>query len=619
MKTVIVTTSWDDGHKLDIRLAALLQKYNVPGTFYISPHDHEFPVSDLLTDTQVKKLSKNFEIGAHTMTHPRLTRISDKKAYEEISDSKTYLEHLIGKEVISFCYPGGNYNDRHARLTANAGFKYARTVKRHIHDLKGSIFEAGTSVNAYNHYQDLWKIARFAHFNPVKAYKYFQWENLAKAMFDRMQKTGGVFHLWGHSWEIDAHGDWEKLESVLSYIFNHDNVTYVTNGELASLQPKRLLIATPYYPPHLGGVEFYAHNLALRLEHDMNWFVCIVTTGGRGLRVKKTIEDNLIVYRLPYWFKISNTPFNPFWPLRLRWIVKHEDISIINAHAPVPIFADIALRVSNKIPVVISYHMMSMAKGRSGVDRLISLYEDYVLPSTLKRAKKIICSSDKVRDIFLSQFRYKSVTITPGVDVERFHPSQAAMQKNKKLLFVGSLNKSDNHKGLIYLLEALKIIKLTHPKVTLMVVGKGTGLASFENIVQEYGLSDIVTFLGGQYDDELARIYRSSDVFILPTLNDSFPLVILEAMASGLPVVSTNVGGIPSMIDNNKQGFLIQPGDSQVLAEKIQYLLDNPEMAKKFGKNGRNKVVQNLTWNTQAKKTNDILLQALSSVGEQKI
>jgi glycosyltransferase involved in cell wall biosynthesis/peptidoglycan/xylan/chitin deacetylase (PgdA/CDA1 family) len=617
MQKVYVTTSWDDGHKLDIRLAALLHKYNLPATFYVSPNDREFAHSDLLSNEEVKQLSNDFEIGAHTMTHPRLTKISDAEAYDEIADSKKYLEAIIGKKILSFCYPGGNYKSRHARLTANAGFVYARTVQRHINDLRNSIFESGTSVNAYNHYQDLWKIARFAHFNPLKTYYYFKWENLAKAMFDHVQTTGGVFHLWGHSWEIDAHGDWDKLENVFRYISHKKDCTYVTNGELATLQPKRLLMAAPYFPPHLGGVEYYAYNLAIKLQHDFGWYVCVVTTGARGVKVIKSVEDNLIVYRLPYWLKISNTPLNPLWPFWIRRIVKHENISIINAHAPVPLFADMALRVASKVPVVISYHMMSMAKGRSGADRLIALYEDHVLPTTLNRAQQIICSSDKVRDIFLSQFSHKSVTITPGVDTEKFHPTDAGHED--KLLFVGSLNKSDNHKGLIFLLGALKIVKQTHPHVHLDIVGEGSGVSMFEKIAEQYDVSGAVRFLGGQYDENLAALYRKSNIFILPTLNDSFPLVILEAMASGVPVISTNVGGIPTMIDDQETGYLIQPGDSNVLAEKIQYLLDNPKIAKEFGKNGRNKVAKNLTWNNQAEKTNSVLIESLRSAGEQTV
>ena len=96
MNKVTVTTSWDDGHVLDVRLATLLKKYNIRGTFYISPKDREFTSEERLTNDQVRELAKDFEIGAHTMTHPRLTDLGKKEAKEEIVSSKEYLEKLLG-------------------------------------------------------------------------------------------------------------------------------------------------------------------------------------------------------------------------------------------------------------------------------------------------------------------------------------------------------------------------------------------------------------------------------------------------------------------------------------------------------------------------------------------
>jgi peptidoglycan/xylan/chitin deacetylase (PgdA/CDA1 family) len=258
MKQVYVTTSWDDGHRLDGRLSALLKNYGIKATFYISPRDHEFSAAERLTDAEIQKLSESFEIGAHTMTHPRLDKISDSVAREEIVASKRYLEKLLNKTIVSFCYPGGRYTKSHPPMVREAGFSYARSVRRFDHGFTGTPYEANTTVNTYNHYQDLWKIAKLARFNPWKIRYYFQWDNLAKAMFDRVSELRGVFHLWGHSWEIDQHDDWQKLENVLSYIAGKKQVRYITNGELLAHKPKRLLLGVPYFPPHLGGSEFYA-------------------------------------------------------------------------------------------------------------------------------------------------------------------------------------------------------------------------------------------------------------------------------------------------------------------------------------------------------------------------
>lgn len=233
MKKVIVTTSWDDGHVLDLKMAELLKKYNIKGTFYVSPRHHEFKSSELLNSIQIVQLGMDFEIGSHTMIHPRLGRVSAEESEKEMRESKHYLEGLLGVPVKSFCYPSGDYNELHIRQVGDAGFKLARTVKRYSFNKGDSSLELPTTIHAYNHWSDLWDIMLFAKFNPLNIFRYYQnWDFLAKAMFDRVLHEGGVFHLWGHSWEIEKNNHWEKLEGVLDYISNRREIEYLTNVEI---------------------------------------------------------------------------------------------------------------------------------------------------------------------------------------------------------------------------------------------------------------------------------------------------------------------------------------------------------------------------------------------------
>lgn len=232
MKT-IVTTSWDDGHVLDLKLAELLRANNLKGTFYVAPEDHEFTPENRLTPTQIRKLSKQFEIGAHTITHPRLPQVSDEQARTEITDSKSQLEAIIERPVLSFCYPGGEYRDQHVAAVRDAGYTYARTVDRFAYALGSNALLAPSSIHAYRHWSDLWQIMVFARFNPIQSLNYLlNWDQLAIAMFNRIHAAGGIFHLWGHSWEIAKNGDWSRLERVLRHIAGHVDVEYRTNGEL---------------------------------------------------------------------------------------------------------------------------------------------------------------------------------------------------------------------------------------------------------------------------------------------------------------------------------------------------------------------------------------------------
>ncbi|MGN6681077.1 MAG: polysaccharide deacetylase family protein, partial [Streptosporangiaceae bacterium] len=99
MKTAVLTTSWDDGHRCDVRLARMLKEYGLRATFYVAPENQEFAKQDLLTLPEVRDLSQDFEIGAHSMTHRRLPTISEQEAAREISESKAVLEQVTGKEI----------------------------------------------------------------------------------------------------------------------------------------------------------------------------------------------------------------------------------------------------------------------------------------------------------------------------------------------------------------------------------------------------------------------------------------------------------------------------------------------------------------------------------------
>jgi peptidoglycan/xylan/chitin deacetylase (PgdA/CDA1 family) len=231
MKTAVLTTSWDDGHKCDVRLARMLKEHGLKATFYVAPENQEFAKQDLLTMSEVKDLSRDFEIGAHSMTHRRLPTISEQEAAREIIESKTVLEQVIGKEIKVFCYPGGAYTKLHAQQVKEAGYRYARTVARYTFKVDDP-YEAGTSLHVYNYPFDLWRLARFLKFQPIKVVRYLKWDALARAIFDQVIEEGGIYHIWGHSWEIDEHHDWERLENVFRYISAHPKVSYVTNGEL---------------------------------------------------------------------------------------------------------------------------------------------------------------------------------------------------------------------------------------------------------------------------------------------------------------------------------------------------------------------------------------------------
>jgi len=240
---VIVTTSWDDGHKLDLKLSELLKKYHIKGTFYISKN---YLGTDRLSEQEIVLLSKDHEIGAHTLTHSDLTKLSIEKARDEINESKNWLELVIGENVRMFCYPSGRQSDAVVSEVQKAGFKGARTAERYLHVIFNDPFKMGTTMNVYPFpfrkkdkdrfffrylAQPLFQQFKGLRSFGVSPIRFTSWSSVSKAVFDHVLKNGGVFHIWGHSWEIEKYGMWGELEKVLEYISGKDECVYLNNAE----------------------------------------------------------------------------------------------------------------------------------------------------------------------------------------------------------------------------------------------------------------------------------------------------------------------------------------------------------------------------------------------------
>ena len=118
-------------------------------------------------------------------------------------------------------------------MVSDAGFVRARTTERFARTRGEDPFAFPTSIHTYDHWSDVWSVLTLARFNPISFLRlYRRWDRQAMALFDTVLEKGGVFHLWGHSWEIEAHHDWTRLENVLKYIANRAGVQYVANDAL---------------------------------------------------------------------------------------------------------------------------------------------------------------------------------------------------------------------------------------------------------------------------------------------------------------------------------------------------------------------------------------------------
>jgi peptidoglycan-N-acetylglucosamine deacetylase len=233
-RRVIVTTSWDDGHELDEKLAGLLADHGFAGTFYISPRTAEIPSYLRLRPRSLCELANRFEIGSHTLTHPKLTRLPPWEAEREIKLGAEALQEIISRPVTSFCYPYGAYRPEHVGLVRAAGLRVARTTRRFSTEAPTDPLQMSTTIHAVRHRADGWPVLRRSRTPRQMSKMWWNWDVLARRLFEEARERGGIYHLWGHSWEIEAQSDWSRLRSLLRFIAEQQ-VTFVTNAELAGL------------------------------------------------------------------------------------------------------------------------------------------------------------------------------------------------------------------------------------------------------------------------------------------------------------------------------------------------------------------------------------------------
>jgi peptidoglycan/xylan/chitin deacetylase (PgdA/CDA1 family) len=252
MNKIYVTTSWDDGSVHDLKLAELLNKYNVKGTFYIpsyftSQGDKFSAYGRLLNEEEIQTISQTHEVGGHTFNHTVLKQLSDEKIIYELLENKKRLERITGKTVKMFAYPSGFFDNKISEMVKSVGFSGARTTKKLSNSIGHNPFQLPVSiqVNSFpfrklnpNHYY--WRrlldpifgynkeILRF----PGLFFRIYSWQVFAQTFFHMCRKNGGYFHFYGHSWEIEKYNLWLELETFLKFITSQPNILFFNNFEI---------------------------------------------------------------------------------------------------------------------------------------------------------------------------------------------------------------------------------------------------------------------------------------------------------------------------------------------------------------------------------------------------
>ncbi len=234
----IVTTSWDDGDPSDLKLATILSSYCIRGTLYIPVIGYDG--GQTVGPRDLRELrSQGFEIGGHGMSHHTLPKFRGKELKREVAVCKARLEDVLGEPVRMFSYPQGRYSARVVSALKDAGYEGARTTRMMACDLSFGSFVMPITLQVYPHKRSAYiknvvragNLPRFCDYM-LRFRTCESWVELGKRLFDRVLSEGGVWHLVGHSWEIERMGLWDQLREMLEYVSRHKEFLYLTNREV---------------------------------------------------------------------------------------------------------------------------------------------------------------------------------------------------------------------------------------------------------------------------------------------------------------------------------------------------------------------------------------------------
>jgi glycosyltransferase involved in cell wall biosynthesis len=236
------------------------------------------------------------------------------------------------------------------------------------------------------------------------------------------------------------------------------------------------------------------------------------------------------------------------------------------------------------------------------------------LDAKFSRALFVACISHFCRSqvlIWTPPDRWGRVHIVHcGVDPGEFTP-RPHRTRGHRLLFTGRLAAV---KGLPILLEAVARLAPKHPNIELLLAGDGPERPALEQRAAELGITDRVRFLGYQSSDQVRALLQETDVFTLPSFAEGVPVVLMEAMASGVPVVTTRVAGIPELVEDDVSGFVVPPGDVAALVAAIDALLRDPSLRSRLGAAGRATVEREFDIDAEGAWMGEILSSALAGV-----
>ena len=349
----------------------------------------------------------------------------------------------------------------------------------------------------------------------------------------------------------------------------------------------KIVQVTCVFPPYGGGIGQAALRFAeaaAALGNDS----AVITPLYRGRNIDA--PDHVGLIGLKPWLRYGNAAFIPQLTARLR------SFDIVHLHYPFyggaePVYwAKISYAAGFKL--IVHYHMD--VYGLPWFIRPLMIPSKFFLTPLLKAADQITGASiDYLENSRIcaefNRYRDKFRELPFSVDTDIFFPKKTADPQTSalRILFVGGLDKAHYFKGLEVLLPALAKIK--NKAWTLDIIGSGDLMPHYAKLAAELGIDKQIVFRGNLDSWKLTAAYRQSDLLVLPSINsnEAFGIVLLEALASGIPVIASRLPGVRTVFEDGRQGYLAEPKNIPDLADKIEKILSDDDKRQAMGRQAR--------------------------------
>lgn len=376
----------------------------------------------------------------------------------------------------------------------------------------------------------------------------------------------------------------------------------------------RFCMVNAFFYPYIGGSEKHMYELGRRLAKQEDLYVLTSllknTKEYEELENMKVFRVNSREYKMPL---IYPPPFIIARSARkkIEKLDKDIDFDVFNLHGRwFPDFG-YAVEYANRKgkPVTLTLHNGRPVGISPLVTALGTCFDKVYGKKILKKVDRIIAVSSAVRED-ISKYglnKDKIVVIHNGVDTKVFKPTKPVFKEQYEdsdnlLIFVGRIIEQ---KGLDHLIDAMPHILKEYPSTKLLIVGKGKIKPRLIKKVKKIGLNDKIIFPGFIDEELMPNLYSSADVFVLPSLWEVLPIALLEALSCGAPLLASDAGGNPEIVENGRNGFIFEKKNNEELIEKLRIMLDDHSLRKNMRRESREMALKKFDWDLITSKTLD--------------